>query len=172
MPSGVVTGKDGKSVTIYLQEMREWFHLLCSKKKTSQDIRRGAHKFEGLYEPVYRLSQNEDFPTGALNEWQIRAEHICPNGELTRTARFCAQSTWAKKNPQRAARHLVKCFQAAGVSREEIHNGRLLVSPLQASAYRALDGHLICSGEVIPIIAAAWYCNGLVVEHGLSGEFK
>ena len=67
---------------------------------------------------------------------------------------------------------MLRFIGKAGISRDvPSEDKKLHVNPLQASAYRALDGRTICADEVITVITAAWYCNGVVVEHGMAGEF-
>lgn len=147
--------------------------LLCRirLKKAAQLLREAPEKFEGLYEPVYQLIQNPSRPIPALKEWNVRAEFLYPNSELDQLTALCAKSAWSKKEPEKAAKLLMKCIEKAGISREKLdETNELTVTPLQASAYRALDGMQIYAEQTVHVITAAWYGDGRVVEHGMTGE--
>lgn len=134
-------------------------------------VKASPEKFEGLYEPVYRLIENPALPLSALREWNIRAGFLFADSRLEKLTKLCAESAWAKKNPQKAAKLMMQCIEKAGVTREQLdETNTLCLSPLQASAYRALDGQLLYAEQTVHVITAAWYCNGLVVEHGMTGE--
>lgn len=151
-----------------------WALIKCfTKIKSAADsISAAPQKYEGLYEPVFRLMQNPKFPVSALKEWNVRADYLYPGSSLAELTKFCAESAWSEKHPEKAAKLLLNCIEKAGVTRETLdESNRLTVSPLQASAYRALDGHTIYAEETITVITAAWYCKEMVVEHGMVGEF-
>ena len=155
-----------------LVELKGIVHILSNEKKIVETLFKEPQKFEGLYEPVYHLMNDKKASTNVFKEWHIRANYIFPKSELEYMMKFYSEATIVKKYPAFFAKYFVHCFQKAGITRDEPKDGKLLVSAFQASAYRALDGHIIYEGDTIPIITAAWYCKGIVIEHGLSGEIK
>lgn len=158
-----------------LRAMKERWERLClraSMRSAAEVLASSPQKFEGLYEPVLRLSEDGSRPASVMKEWCVRSAFIAPGSPLAALTGACCETAWAKKHPDRAARLLLKCIRLAGVTREALpDSGKLTVSPLQASAYRALDGHTICADEEITVITAAWYRSEQVVEHGMAGEF-
>lgn len=127
-----------------------------------------ADKFEGLYEPAKLFAQDQSLPS-PLNEWNVRAKAISPEGELARYLDELCQKGNGNRAPLRRVRRLLRVIRKAGIYREEADEGKLIVSGAQVRAYIALDGHNLAEGEQINILKAAWYLNGRVVEHGLAG---
>ena len=139
-------------------------------RKMAETIRLSPVKYEGLYEPVHRLCGRQKSAARALVEWKVRTCHLYPDSVLARfVTRFSAASIM-QKHPDWVAGVLMRGILSAGVTRYEAE--KLTANPLQASAYRALDGTAIEEGTSLRVIAPAWYCNGFVVEHGIAEVLK
>lgn len=155
-----------------VNDLRDWINVSFRGSAAVDALKKEPEKYEGLYEAIYQLSGNPAFSPAVLKEWNTRAEHLCPGSTFAALTRLCSKTGWAEKHPSKAGKYMLRFIEKAGISRDvPSEDKKLHVNPLQASAYRALDGHTICADEVITVITAAWYCNGMVVEHGMAGEF-
>ena len=133
-------------------------------KAAAQTLKSAALKFEGLYDPVYRLIQTQAMQNTILKEWNVRANYLFPGSDLDKLTQLCYESSWASKMPQLAAKLLLKCIQYADIVREPLgEDMKLKLTPLQASAYRSLNGEPVYADETVNVITAAWYGSGQVV---------
>lgn len=153
-----------------VKQLKQYFRIKRSMKACAEMLADQPQKFEGLYEPVYRISCGKGNGSDPFGEWSIRASYIYPESELAEMMKFYSEADKSEKSMKKSAKQLLKCFALAGITRDTPVDGKLTADGLQASAYNSLDGTPIYIGSEINVISAAWYCKGLVAEHGLAGE--
>ena len=132
----------------------------------AETIHLAPQRFEGLYEPVYRLAMKQKSTAHALVEWKVRTVHLYPKTVLTQFLEQFTESPMAQKHPEKVARVLMCCIREAGVIRD---NATIFkIDPLHASAYHAMDGITIEEGATLCVVSPAWFCEGIIVEHGVA----
>ena len=154
--TGLVWAKDAAVLLKYRFQARQM----------AETILLAPQKYEGLYEPIHRLAGRQRSAVRALAEWKVRTDHLYPQTALAQfLTRLCA-SQIAQKHPERIAQVLLRSIRRAGVTRDGADT--LATDPLRVSAYRALDGSAVEEGATLRVISPAWFCNGLIVEHGIA----
>ena len=135
-------------------------------ERMAETILRAPQKYEGLYEPIHRLNARQKASSRALAEWKIRTCHLYPDSELARFFTRFSSAPQSQKHPDWVAGALMRAIRGAGVTRDDAE--KLTADPLRVGAYRALDGTAVEEGSSLRVISPAWFCNGLVVEHGIA----